>query len=117
MEKEISKIVKLFLKTKFKVLIESLEFQSTRKDFEGDITVVLFPLLKIIKMNPIKLGEAIGAELKSKLDIIDNYNIINGFLNLTISSSFSPKPIIIPDFVNVFNELSLKVLRRLSELL
>jgi len=88
MEKEISKIVKLFLKTKFKVLIESLEFQSTRKDFEGDITVVLFPLLKIIKMNPIKLGEAIGAELKSKLDIIDNYNIINGFLNLTISSSF-----------------------------
>ena len=88
MEKEITKIVKLFLKTKFKVLIESLEFQSTRKDFEGDITVVLFPLLKIIKMNPIKLGEAIGAELKSKLDIIDNYNIINGFLNLTISSSF-----------------------------
>ena len=101
MEKEITKIVKLFLKTKFKILIESLEFQSTRKDFEGDITVVLFPLLKIIKMNPIKLGEVIGAELKSKLDIVDNYNIINGFLNLTISSSF---------YISFLNKINLFVL-------
>ena len=88
MEKEISKIVKKFVDATFKVSIENFEFQSTKKEFEGDITLVLFPLLKQIKVNPKHLGELIGSELKSKLDIVKNCNVVSGFLNITIASSF-----------------------------
>tara|TARA_Y100000996_G_scaffold334162_1_gene270564 strand:- start:4431 stop:6197 length:1767 start_codon:yes stop_codon:yes gene_type:complete len=88
MEKEISKIVVEILKLRLKVSVEKIEFQATRKEFKGDITIVLFPLLKKIKSTPNQLGELIGSELKSKLDLIEEYNLISGFLNLTISSSF-----------------------------
>ena len=88
MEKEISKIVVEILKLRLKVSVEKIEFQATRKEFKGDITIVLFPLLKKIKSTPNQLGELIGFELKSKLDLIEEYNLISGFLNLTISSSF-----------------------------
>ena len=60
MEKEISEIVEKFVKTTFKVSVKNFEFQSTRKDFEGDITLVLFPLVKQIKINPKQLGELIA---------------------------------------------------------
>ena len=88
MEKEISKIVVEILKLRLKVSVEKIEFQATRKEFKGDITIVLFPLLKKIKSTTNQLGELIGSELKSKLDLIEEYNLISGFLNLTISSSF-----------------------------
>jgi len=88
MEKEISEIVEKFVKTTFKVSVKNFEFQSTRKDFEGDITLVLFPLVKQIKINPKQLGELIGSELKSESDLIKDFNVVNGFLNLTITSSF-----------------------------
>ena len=88
MEREISEIVEKFLKTTFKVSIKNFEFQSTRKDFEGDVTLVLFPLVKQIKINPKKLGELIGYEIKLKSDIIKAFNVVNGFLNLTITPSF-----------------------------
>ena len=88
MEREISEIVEKFLKTTFKVSIKNFEFQSTRKDFEGDVTLVLFPLVKQIKINPKKLGELIGYEVKLKSDIIKAFNVVNGFLNLTITPSF-----------------------------
>jgi arginyl-tRNA synthetase len=88
MEKEISEIVEKFVKATFKVSVKNFEFQSTRKDFEGDITLVLFPLVKQIKINPKQLGELIGSELKSESDLIKDFNVVNGFLNLTITSSF-----------------------------
>ena len=88
MEREISEIVEKFLKITFKVSIKNFEFQSTRKDFEGDVTLVLFPLVKQIKINPKKLGELIGYEIKLKSDIIKAFNVVNGFLNLTITPSF-----------------------------
>ena len=88
MEKEISEIVEKFVKATFKVFVKNFEFQSTRKDFEGDITLVLFPLVKQIKINPKQLGELIGSELKSESDLIKDFNVVNGFLNLTITSSF-----------------------------
>ena len=88
MEKEISEIVEKFVKATFKVFVKNFEFQSTRKDFEGDITLVLFPLVKQIKINPTQLGELIGSELKSESDLIKDFNVVNGFLNLTITSSF-----------------------------
>ena len=44
----------------FSSSIGSVEFQSTRKDFEGDITVVIFPMLRYVKMNPVMLGKQLG---------------------------------------------------------
>ncbi len=67
---------------------ESVQLQKTRKEFEGDITLVVFPLLKISKQSPEKTGEAIGAYLLKNLDEITGYNVIKGFLNLIVSDAF-----------------------------
>lgn len=76
------------LKTKYDVEIESFEFQATRKDFEGDITLVVFPLLRHIKGNPVKIGEELGAGLKEELDQIKDFNVIQGFLNLSFEDEY-----------------------------
>jgi arginyl-tRNA synthetase len=48
------------LRTIYNVQIDTVEFQATRKDFVGDITVVVFPLLKVIKTNPVQLATSLG---------------------------------------------------------
>ncbi|NNL80821.1 MAG: arginine--tRNA ligase, partial [Flavobacteriaceae bacterium] len=68
--------------------IEAVEFQATRKDFEGDITVVVFPFLKHIKMNPVQLGEAIGNYLNEHVKEVIAFNVVKGFLNLVISDDY-----------------------------
>ena len=88
MEKQLKNIVKIIIQKKFKILIDNLIFQPTRKEFEGDITLLLFPLLKNIKTDPETLGNAIGSYLKSDSDIIEKYNLVKGFLNLTVYDSF-----------------------------
>ena len=88
MEREISGIAKKLIETNFNICIKNFEFQSTRKDFEGDITLLLFPILKQVKISPNELGELIGLKLKLELDLIKDYNVVNGFLNLKINSSF-----------------------------
>jgi len=72
----------------FGVKPEKIEFQTTRKDFEGDLTVVLFPLLKLIKGNPAQIGVAIGDFLVQKEGPVIRYNVVAGFLNLVISDSY-----------------------------
>ena len=67
---------------------ELIQLQNTKKEFEGDITLIVFPLLKISKQKPEETGEAIGAYLCKNLDEITGYNVIKGFLNLTISDAF-----------------------------
>ncbi|MBT8277305.1 MAG: arginine--tRNA ligase [Bacteroidia bacterium] len=67
---------------------ESVEFQATRKEFEGDITVVVFPMLKVIKGNPVQIGESIGTYLTEKVDEVSGYNVVKGFLNLVLSDSY-----------------------------
>ena len=66
LEKSLSLKVKDHLKKSFKLDIEKTEFQLTRIDFEGDITLMLFPLLKITRQNPSVLGESIGSYLVEK---------------------------------------------------
>ena len=68
--------------------IESVEFQSTRKDFEGDITVVTFPMLRAVKMNPAQLGEDLGNYLMANVSEIAAFNVVKGFLNLVISDTY-----------------------------
>jgi len=68
--------------------IENFEFQVTRKEFRGDLTVVLFPLLKKLRTNPKDLGLIIGDYLKKNTDFVDDFAIIQGFLNLVFSNDY-----------------------------
>jgi len=75
------------------ITMENVEIQQTRKEFEGDYTLVLFPLLKHIKANPQEIGEKLGDYLSSHAlwegqPIVSGYNVVKGFLNLTICENY-----------------------------
>ncbi|MDI1315904.1 arginine--tRNA ligase [Flavobacterium sp.] len=72
----------------FDVTLERVEFQITRKEFEGDITMVIFPLLKVIKGNPIEIGTKIGNYLIENVDTILRFNVVSGFLNIVASDDY-----------------------------
>lgn len=72
----------------FEQQIDKVEFQATRKDFEGDITMVVFPLLKIIKGNPVTIGNTIGEYLVKHVDIVEKFNVVQGFLNIVIADKY-----------------------------
>ena len=63
-----------------------IQLQKTRKEFEGDITVVIFPFLKFSKKNPEETAKELGAYLKTHVTEVDAFNCIKGFLNLSISN-------------------------------
>lgn len=65
----------------------SIQFQSTRKEFEGDITLVVFPFTRFSKLNPEITAHNIG-ELLSKIELVERFSVIKGFLNLVISNKF-----------------------------
>ena len=72
----------------FQISIERVEFQSTKKDFEGDITIVVFPLVKQIKGNPVEIGTKIGEYLVENVAEVAKFNVVAGFLNLVISDEY-----------------------------
>jgi arginyl-tRNA synthetase len=72
----------------FDAKIATFEFQATRKEFDGDITLVVFGLLRTIKGNPVQIGEAIGKELVKQLEWVIGYNVVKGFLNIEIADAF-----------------------------
>jgi arginyl-tRNA synthetase len=72
----------------FDTTIEKIEFQATRREFEGDITIVIFPLLKQIKSNPVELGNKIGAYLVENVKEVKAFNVVSGFLNIVISDDY-----------------------------
>jgi len=80
--------VKNGMKTLFKVEIPNIEFQETRKDFEGDITIVVFPFLRFIKGNPFEIATKLGEYLKENVSSITGFNVVKGFLNLVISDAY-----------------------------
>ena len=67
---------------------EIVQFQKTKKEFEGDITLVVFPFVKVAKKSPEQTAEEIASELQTQFSMIKSYNVIKGFLNLSIASSF-----------------------------
>ncbi|WP_026977588.1 arginine--tRNA ligase [Flavobacterium tegetincola] len=81
---EIKKAVSLL----FEVNIDTIEFQATRREFDGDITMVVFPLLKVIKGNPVELGNKIGTYLVENVAEVEAYNVVSGFLNIVISANY-----------------------------
>ena len=92
----LSPVIKKAIFELFDVNFEAIEFQMTRKDFEGDITMVIFPLLKSIKSNPAEIGNKIGSYLVENVNEVEKFNVVSGFLNLVISDSY---------YVNFFNEI------------
>ena len=67
--------------------IPTVEFQATRKEFEGDITVVVFPMLRYKKGNPVQIGEDLGNYLTKNISEIVRFNVVKGFLNLVIDDA------------------------------
>ncbi|TXE09866.1 arginine--tRNA ligase [Seonamhaeicola algicola] len=88
--------VKQAVLASYNVEIETVEFQATRKEFAGDITVVVFPMLKFVKGNPVQIGETIGAYLVDNVEDVKAFNVVKGFLNIEISDSF---------YLNFFNDI------------
>ncbi|WP_367757492.1 arginine--tRNA ligase [Flavobacterium sp. WC2430] len=80
----------------FDITIDKVEFQTTRKEFEGDITMVIFPLLKVVKSNPVELGNKIGNYLVENVSDVSRFNVVSGFLNIVISDEY---------YLNFFNEI------------
>jgi len=88
LQESLSQHIKQAFITLYNTPLETVEFQATRKDFEGDITVVTFSMLRTIKMNPAQLGEDLGAYLSEHMDEVVGYNVVKGFLNLVISDVY-----------------------------
>ena len=80
--------VKQAVKSNFNVELETVEFQATRKEFAGDITVVIFPMLRFVKGNPVQIGETIGGFLVENVAEVKAFNVVKGFLNIEISDSY-----------------------------
>jgi arginyl-tRNA synthetase len=84
------------VKQLFDISIEKVEFQITRKEFEGDITMVIFPLLKVIKGNPTEIGTNIGNYLVENVKEVIRFNVVSGFLNIVVSDDY---------YLSFFNEI------------
>ncbi len=65
----------------------TLEVQKNKTEFEGDFTIVIFPLVKLAKKSPDVLGNELGEEIKNQIDFIENFGIVKGFLNLKVKDS------------------------------
>lgn len=93
----LSKQVIQAVQTNFGKELPSVEFQATRKEFAGDITVVIFPMLRVVKGNPVQIGEIIGEYLVEHVEEVIGFNVIKGFLNVEISDSY---------YIQFFNKIS-----------
>lgn len=66
---------------------KSVQLQKTRAEFEGNLTLVVFPFVKIAKKKPEEVGEEIGKELVEHSGIVSAYNVVKGFLNLSVADN------------------------------
>ena len=67
---------------------DSIQIQKTKKEFRGNITVVVFPFVKTARKAPQAVGEEIGAYLVEHTPEVSEYQAVQGFLNLTVSTSY-----------------------------
>ena len=67
---------------------EKIQLQKTRKEFEGDFTLVVFPFLALSKKRPEETAQEIGEFLKANQPVISAFNVVKGFLNLSIATSY-----------------------------
>lgn len=91
--------VKNAIQNLYNTKLETVEFQATRKEFAGDITIVVFPMLRVVKGNPVQIGEAIGNYLVDHVTDVQAFNVVKGFLNIEIDDSY---------YLNFFNRIKAK---------
>lgn len=65
-----------------------VQLQKTRKEFEGDVTLVVFPLTRITKLSPEETGNRMGEALVAQLDEVVDFNVVKGFLNISFSAGY-----------------------------
>ena len=80
----------------YKVNITTVEIQPTRSDFEGDLTIVVFPLLKSIKTSPMELANKLGEYIIAGENSFTSFNVVSGFLNIIVSDDY---------YLNRFNSI------------
>ena len=88
LQQTLSHQVKQAVFATYNIEIDTIEFQATRKEFAGDITVVIFPMLRFIKGNPVQIGTLIGDYLVENVENVKAFNVVKGFLNIEIDDSF-----------------------------
>ena len=88
LDTQLAKNVNEFLASTFSLPTQNLDFQVTRSEFVGDRTLVLFPLLKVTRSAPQALGDQLGNYLVKECSWVRSFNLVKGFLNLSISDSF-----------------------------
>lgn len=74
-----------------------LEIQENKTEFEGDFTIVTFPLVKQLKKNPESIGVELGEALTEQTELFESFNVVKGFLNVKVKNQF---------FVNQFKTIS-----------
>ncbi|SFC13168.1 arginyl-tRNA synthetase [Flagellimonas taeanensis] len=84
------------VKQLYQIDLPTVEFQPTRKDFEGDLTVVVFPMLRYVKGNPAQIATQIGGYLQEHMAEVTKCNVVQGFLNIVIADSY---------YLNFFNSI------------
>ena len=67
---------------------ETIAFQQTKKEFEGDLTIVVFPYVKVSKKGPEQTAAEIGEYLEANCNQVEAYNVVKGFLNISLTQSF-----------------------------
>ena len=68
--------------------VEKIQLQKTRKEFEGDFTIVVFPFLALSKKRPEETAQEIGEFMTANLPVISAFNVVKGFLNISISTAY-----------------------------
>ena len=86
-EKIIQNHITAALKAEFDVEENNISLQPTKKDFEGSYTFVVFPYVKVLRKSPVELGNAIGNYLVANSGVVSAFNVVQGFLNLSIADS------------------------------
>jgi len=88
MDHIIKKQLVAYFATNYGKTLESIEIQPTKPQFEGDLTVVVFPLLKLAPKKPADLAAELGDYLQAEVAEIASYNVVQGFLNIEISTAY-----------------------------
>ena len=89
-EKTLTELVQQAVKTLYSVDLEvqQIQLQKTKKEFEGNITVVTFPFVKAARKSPEQVGQELGEYLKANTEIVADFNVIKGFLNISICAAY-----------------------------
>jgi arginyl-tRNA synthetase len=96
LQENLAQHIKKAVTETYSVTLSTVEFQATRKDFEGDVTVVVFSMLRSVKGNPVQIGETIGEYLVTNVSEVSKFNVVKGFLNLVLSDAY---------YLNFFNTI------------